>query len=109
MPKTLKQKSENKTDLQPTEIHIQRINLKLQELVKRYSTLQKLCAQQKETIEALTKKSNAAEHQVKMLQEQQLLLKSASGNMEASDKKALEQTINRYLREIDKCIALLGE
>jgi predicted transcriptional regulator len=95
--------------LQPTEQHIARINQKLQELLKRYAALQKLSAQQQLAIEELKKKNSAADHQVKLLQEQQLLLKSATGNMEATDKKALEQTINRYIREIDKCIALLSE
>ena len=95
--------------MQPTEQHIARINQKLQELLKRYAALQKLSAQQQLAIEELKKKNSAADHQVKLLQEQQLLLKSATGNMEATDKKALEQTINRYIREIDKCIALLSE
>jgi len=95
--------------LSATELHITRINQKLQELHKRHSSLQKLCAQQQSLIEELKKKNAANDQQVRQLQEQQLLLKSASGNMEAADKKALEQTINRYIREIDKCIALLSE
>lgn len=92
-----------------TELHITRINQKLQELLKRHTALQKLSAQQQSIIDALKKKNETYEQQVKQLQEQQLLLKSTSGNMDAADKKALEQTINRYIREIDKCIALLSE
>lgn len=92
-----------------TELHITRINQKLQELLKRHTALQKLSAQQQSIIDELKKKNETYEQQVKQLQEQQLLLKSTSGNMDAADKKALEQTINRYIREIDKCIALLSE
>lgn len=37
------------------------------------------------------------------------ILKAATGQMNAEDKKNLEQTINKYLRDIDKCITLLAE
>jgi len=43
------------------------------------------------------------------LEEQQYILKSAAGELNSADKKAFEQTISRYIKEIDKCIALLSE
>jgi hypothetical protein len=46
---------------------------------------------------------------IRALEEQQYILKSAAGELNAVEKKAFEQTINKYIREIDKCIALLNE
>ena len=45
----------------------------------------------------------------KALEEQQYILKSAAGELNNTDKKAFEQTISKYIKEIDKCIALLSE
>jgi ABC-type iron transport system FetAB ATPase subunit len=44
-----------------------------------------------------------------LLEEQQLILKSSTGKMNEADKKAMEQVIGKYIKEIDKCIALLSE
>ncbi len=95
--------------MQQTEAHINRINLHLQELIKKYSALQKLCAQQQSAIEEMKKQQEEGSRKIKQLEEQQLILKSAAGQLNVADKKAFEQTLNRYLREIDKCIALLSE
>jgi hypothetical protein len=37
------------------------------------------------------------------------VLKVTSGGLGAEDKKAMEKQINGYIREIDRCIALLTE
>jgi hypothetical protein len=37
------------------------------------------------------------------------LLKMATGQMLESDKKELEKRLNNYIREIDRCITMLGE
>jgi hypothetical protein len=44
-----------------------------------------------------------------LLEEQQQIFKAAASKMNEADKKAFDLTINRYIREIDKCIALLSE
>lgn len=91
------------------ENHIANINRKLQQLLRNFSALQKQCAQQEETIRTLKTELEKSQITVKLLEEKQLILKSGAGTMGESEKKALEQVIGKYIKEIDKCIALLSE
>jgi len=102
-------KSENKLELDKLEQHIDRLQSKLQELVKQYQTLQKTNAQQQELINKLKAQEENNLKKIKLLEEQQYILKSAAGQLTPTDKKAFEQTINKYIKEIDKCIAMLSE
>jgi hypothetical protein len=43
------------------------------------------------------------------LRQQVSILKLNAGGMNDRDKKEIEKKINSYLKEIDRCIALLGE
>jgi chromosome segregation ATPase len=95
--------------LEKLELHISQVNSKLQTLLKRYSVLQKQTVQQQEQIEMLKSQLEGNEQKIKALEEQQYILKAAAGSLNATDKKAFEQTIAKYIREIDKCIALLSE
>lgn len=81
----------------------------MQELIKQYQSLQKLSIQQQETIQKLKTQEEVNQKKIRTLEEQQLILKSAAGELSTTDKKAFEQTINKYIKEIDKCIALLSE
>ena len=49
------------------------------------------------------------QQQADELRQQVSILKASAGNMSEADKKEFEKRINSYLKEIDKCIALLGE
>jgi predicted transcriptional regulator len=91
------------------ENHIVNINRKLQQLLRNFSALQKQCAQQEDTIKNLKAELEKSQHTIKLLEEQQLILKSSTGKMNEADKKAMEQVIGKYIKEIDKCIALLSE
>ena len=89
--------------------HISSIQAKLQDLLKKHATLQKQVLQQQELIATLKLKEDDQQKKIRLLEEQQYILKSAAGKLNETDKKAFEQTIGKYLREIDKCIALLSE
>ncbi len=91
------------------ETHINRINNKLQEVLKNYDALKKQHAQQVETIQALTAEKKAHEQKIRLLEEQQYLLKSMAGKLDEKEKKSFEQALGKYIREIDKCIAMLSE
>ena len=95
--------------MEQIETHIARINTKLQDLLKKHASLQKQNQQQQELITKLKEQQEAGEKKIKALEEQQHILKSAAGELNSADKKAFEQTISRYIKEIDKCIALLSE
>ncbi len=95
--------------MEQIESHIVRINAKLQDLLKKHTSLQKQNQQQQELIAKLKEQQEIGEKKIKALEEQQYILKSAAGELNSTDKKAFEQTISRYIKEIDKCIALLSE
>lgn len=88
---------------------IQRIQQKLQEHLKRYAAMQKTVAEQSVQLKKLQDEVEEKNKRIRALQEQQYILKSAAGQLNAEDKKAFEQAINKYIREIDKCISLLSE
>lgn len=91
------------------ENQIKRINDKLQHLLKNYQLLQKDNQRQSILLEELRNEKEKNLQQIASLQEQVSILKAATGRMNDSDKKAFERTIGQYIKEIDKCIALLSE
>jgi hypothetical protein len=46
---------------------------------------------------------------VSQMEEQVNLLKASSGQMDETSKKAFEKQLNHYIREIDRCIAMLSQ
>lgn len=89
--------------------NIKRINAKLQQLLKNYQQLQKDNQRQTALIEELKKTKETNTMQIATLKEQLGILKAATGKMNETDKKEFEKNINRYIRDIDKCISILSE
>jgi uncharacterized protein YhaN len=95
--------------LQEIEGQIARVQVKLQELLKRQANLLKENAALQQKLAILQADNSVQEKKIKLLQEQQQIFKAAASKMNEADKKAFDLTINRYIREIDKCISLLSE
>ena len=91
------------------EQNIKRINDKLQHLLKYHQQLQKENERQSKLIEELKAAKEKDAQLITILQEKISILKAAAGKMEVADKKIFEKNIDRYIREIDKCISLLSE
>ena len=89
-------------------IHIKQLNIKLQLLLKKYALLSQENEQQKKTIISLQESEKNKKEQLDALQQQQLILKASLDMMDEKEKKELEQKINGYVRNIDKCISLLS-
>ncbi|UAY52525.1 hypothetical protein [Ferruginibacter albus] len=89
--------------------NIQRINQKLQQLLKQYQLLQKENERKTAEIASLKENKTTQENKITELQQQVMILKSAAGEMSEADKKQFERNINQYVKQIDKCIALLSE
>jgi hypothetical protein len=91
-----------------TEQHLKRIQDKLQQLLKQHTFMLKENDKLKE--ELLTARQNALQQQKNMedLKQQVTVLKLSAGEMSEADKKEFEKRINSYLKEIDRCIALIG-
>lgn len=88
---------------------IQRLKAKFLQLQKMQAQLRKENESQKQLISSLQTGTGLLQENVRVLQEQNHMLKAAASNMSEADKKAFEQTINKYIKEIDKCIALISE
>jgi len=92
-----------------TDIQLKRIQEKVRELVRSQAALQKENAKLHSALEEAKAKQSAAAQTTEELKQQVAVLKMNTGSLPAADKKELEKKINGYLKEIDRCIALLGE
>ena len=88
---------------------IKRVNEKLQQLLKQYLLLQKDNRKLQEELKLQVDTKEQNQQKIELLQVQVSLLKSTSAQMSDADKKDFEKRINQYLRDIDKCIAILSE
>lgn len=89
--------------------HIKRIHEKLQLLLKQHTALQKDHEKLQQQVSFLKEKETIQLQQIDELGQQVALLKAARTGMSEADKEAFEKRINKYLKEIDKCIAMLQE
>jgi division protein CdvB (Snf7/Vps24/ESCRT-III family) len=92
----------------PTE-QIERIRLKIQGLLKKQQTLEKENEKLKAEIDRRSSVEKELKDKVIQLEEQTHLLKASSGQMDEASKKAFEKQLNHYIREIDRCIAMLSQ
>ncbi|MBL0145573.1 MAG: hypothetical protein IPP48_07245 [Chitinophagaceae bacterium] len=95
--------------MQELEQHINRINQKLQQLLKKYEQLQEDNERQGKLIKELQQQKESSGEQIRTLQQQVNILKASTGDMNEADKKNFEKHINQYIKEIDKCITYLSE
>ena len=89
--------------------HISKVNSKLQELLKKHASLVKECELQQKNMQKLKAEIELKDQRINILEQQQHILRSAAGKMNDKDRKEFELLINKYIREIDKCIHLLNE
>jgi septal ring factor EnvC (AmiA/AmiB activator) len=95
--------------MNPLEQHIQRINEKLQQLLKQYRASQKENEKLKKELADIRGLHTERNKQIEDLEQKVAILKTATNNMNEADKKDLEKKLNHYIREIDRCIAILSE
>jgi undecaprenyl pyrophosphate synthase len=92
-----------------TEKHLKRIQEKLQQLLKQYAVIMKENGRLREELGSAMQKITDHQKGADELKQQVSILKVSAGEMSEADKKEFEKRINGYLKEIDRCIALLGE
>ncbi len=95
--------------MNPLEEHIQRINEKMQSLLKLYQLQQKENDRLKKELQQVKSMEATRARQIEELEQKVAVLKTATNNMGEADKKELEKKLNQYLKEIDRCIEMLGE
>jgi regulatory protein YycI of two-component signal transduction system YycFG len=91
-----------------TEQHLKRIQDKLQQFLKLHAALQKENVQLKEELIKSKEGAKLQQQHIDTLKQKVDILKLNAGEMSEADKKEFEKKINTYLKEIDRCIALLG-
>lgn len=85
------------------------INDKLQQLLKQQLRLKKENERLRTELEVCKEKEDVYQQKIDELAQQISIIKLGAGEMNEKDKKEFERKINQYVREIDKCIAFLGQ
>lgn len=88
---------------------IKNIEQKLREVTKRYSALRKENIRLQTEAQKLNDILTEKEEELQQLRHQTDILKSGIQSWQPEQKKMFIKRIDTYLREIDKCIALLNE
>jgi hypothetical protein len=91
------------------EIQLKRVHEKILLLLKQYQAVQKENERLKDDLNKMQVRCETISRDSEKYRQQAELLRLTGRGMEESDKKMLEKRLNKYVREIDKCIALLQE
>ena len=90
------------------DLQIKCIQDKLQLLLKQQSALQKENQRLKKELEKASTDLSEKNSLIQSIQQQMDVAKLGSGNLNEAEKNALGKRIDVYLKEIDKCLALLN-
>jgi septal ring factor EnvC (AmiA/AmiB activator) len=91
------------------EKQLKQIHEKLQQLLKQYQSLQKENSKLKLEIQEFKSNQNNHTEELDRLRQRTQILQSSKTEMSVEEKKAFEKRLNNYVKEIDRCIALLNE
>jgi Zn-dependent oligopeptidase len=91
------------------ETQLKRVHEKMLLLMKQYQSLQKENERLKEDLKKMQVRNETVSLDAEKIRHQADVFKLSGRGLEESDKKMLEKRLNQYVREIDKCIALLHE
>jgi regulator of replication initiation timing len=88
---------------------IDRIRTKVQALIKKQQVLEKENEKLKSELDRKQGLELELKEKVGQLEEQLNLAKVSGGQMDEVSKKAFEKQLNQYIKEIDRCIAMLSQ
>jgi hypothetical protein len=91
------------------ELQLKRVHEKILLLLKQHQNLQKENERLKEELKKMQDRGDILSRDAEKFRQQAEVSKLTGRGLEESDKKMLEKRLNQYVREIDKCIALLQE
>ena len=77
-------------------------------LLKQHIILQKENQSLKVELDKIKKEASQFRENSETLKQQVEILKYSNGDMSDEDKKQFEKRINSYIKEIDRCITMLG-
>ncbi|AHF17447.1 hypothetical protein [Niabella soli] len=93
---------------QVIEEKIKQIQEKLIQLCRRNAAIEKENSLLKEALEEQKTAAANAQTNMEAMQQQLDIARYGNSEMNPTERKAFEKRINTYLKEIDKCIALLS-
>jgi chromosome segregation ATPase len=88
---------------------MKRIAGKLQLVMQRYQGLKKEHEQLIKETGILRQRGSQQQKKIEELETTIAALKTATGQLDDGEKKEVERRLGHYIREIDRCIALLSE
>ncbi len=91
------------------EEQLRRINDKLLQLLRQYQHLQKDHDRLQKLVQVYEEKHQQQHQQAEALNQQVMVLKAATGQMNEADRAAFEKKLNQYIRQVEKCINYLSE
>ncbi|HLZ88066.1 MAG TPA: hypothetical protein VKQ52_12515 [Puia sp.] len=91
------------------ELRVRRIQEKLQQLLRQRDLLLKENGKLREELRQLQQGHSDQGLRLEQLQQQVEILKATKAAMSEGEKRALEKRLGQYIREIDRCITMLGE
>jgi hypothetical protein len=91
------------------ELQLKRVHEKIGLLVKQHLSLQKENERLREDLKKMLLRCEDLSREAEKCRQQIEVSKLSGKSLDDSDKKILEKRLNQYVREIDKCIALLQE
>ncbi len=92
-----------------THEHIERIQQKLHLLLRQWNTLRREYDKLQKENALLRQQETGYQETIAQLNRQVEVLQVTASTLTDADKKTMEKKINSYIREIDRCIALLTE
>ena len=95
--------------MEQLELQVRRIYDKLQQVLRQREALLKENNKLKEELQQLRQSETGRIEQIEQLKQQAEILKVKKGEMPLEEKALLEKRLSQYIREIDRCIALLAE
>jgi len=95
--------------MEQLELQVRRIYDKLQQVLRQREALLKENNKLKDELQQLRQSETDRVGQVEQLKQQVEILKVKKGEMPLEEKALLEKRLSQYIREIDRCIALLAE
>lgn len=87
---------------------LSRVGTKVSRLIRDLNASEKENERLRQEIEGLRRREDELAIRCREMEEQIGVLKAAAGRLDENTKKELEKRLNQYVREIDRCIALLG-
>ncbi len=91
-----------------TEEQLNSINAKLQLFIKKYTTLQRENSTLAKEMEKLKANAKSYLEKVESLEMQMSIIKGSEGKMNSKEKLNFEKRINQYIRDLDKCMAMIN-